>query len=175
MPLFCYFSTTFSALFRHFLPLFCHFSAIFLSFSANFSWFLANFRPILVIFGQLCTISTTSTTFSTTTKQTEYQIFNSKSGGSGGNSHKKNFGRLVCAIVFFVVGAITVYAIWDGQSRMIPCQGGCGLKQSQSGNTHRRCTGHPALAGLYAGSSSVKRRRAPSEPCRGESSHPLLL
>ena len=25
-------------------------------------------------------------------------------------------------------------AIWDGQSRMIPCQGECGWKQSQSGN-----------------------------------------
>jgi hypothetical protein len=43
----------------------------------------------LAIFGQLCTISTTSTTFSTTTKQTEYQVFNRKSGGSGGNSNKK--------------------------------------------------------------------------------------
>ena len=42
-------------------------------------------------------------------------------------------------------------AIWDGQSRMIPCQGGCGWKQSQSGNTHRRYIGHPTSADAYVG------------------------
>ena len=55
-------------------------------------------------------------------------------------------------------------AIWDGQSRMIPCQGGCGWKQSQSDSIHHRCTDHPTSADAYAG-----------RPCPGESSHQELL